>query len=143
MHDNVFIDTNLWIYLFLKSNSPEDNRKRELVKRLIKSHPEIIISNQVMNEFTNVLFKKYHIETSRIGEYLRELLNIAEMHLLDDENTFDALKLLNKYDLSFYDALIVSVAQNAHCQFLFSEDMQDGQKIDDSLIIINPFKTKS
>jgi len=61
--------------------------------------------------------------------------------VLDDNNTFDALTLVNRYCLSFYDALIISAAIDANCNILFSEDMQDGFKIENKLTIINPFNS--
>lgn len=140
MHERVFVDTNLWIYLFLKSDYPEDREKRTLVKHLIQDYPTIIVSNQVMNEIANVLLRKYHIEQGRVEDYLRELLNIAECVFLDTRDTFGALHLLENYSLSFFDALIVSSARNATCRMLFSEDMQHGQTIEDTLTIRNPFK---
>jgi predicted nucleic acid-binding protein len=143
MPDNVFVDRNLWIYLFLVSNDAEDIAKRNRVKRLLNEYPDIVISNQVLNECSNVLFTRYGITPDRIEHYLRQLLVIAELRFLDDHNTFDALALLRNYHLSFYDALIVSTALEADCRLIFSEDMQDGQKIRERLTIINPFETKS
>ncbi|MEN8219469.1 MAG: PIN domain-containing protein [Pseudomonadota bacterium] len=140
MQDKVFFDTNLWIYLFLTSSlKNEDRKKRKLVKTLITNHPNIVVSNQVLNEISNVLLKKYQIDHSRVEIYLKKLLNIVELHLLDELNTFDALTLISQYNLSFYDALIVSAAIDANCSVLFSEDMQDGLKIEDKLEIVNPF----
>jgi predicted nucleic acid-binding protein len=87
-----------------------------------------------------VLLRKYKIDNDCVEKHLRKLLNIVELHLLDDNNTFDALSLLKQYNLSFYDALIISAAIDANCNTLFSEDMQDGLKIENQLTIINPFK---
>jgi predicted nucleic acid-binding protein len=140
MQDKVFFDSNIWIYLFLISSKNEDMTKREQVKDLLKDYPNIVISNQVLNEISNVLLKKYKMDNSRVEKYLRKLLNIVELYLLDDHNTFDALNLLKQYHLSFYDALIVSAAKEASCNLLFSEDMQHGLQIENQLTIINPFK---
>lgn len=48
--------------------------------------------------------------------------------------------LAEQYSLSVYDALIVASALLAECQILYSEDMQNGLIIDNSLRICNPFK---
>jgi predicted nucleic acid-binding protein len=45
-----------------------------------------------------------------------------------------------KYRLSFWDSLIIASALENNCLTLYSEDMQDGQIIEDRLKIINPFK---
>jgi predicted nucleic acid-binding protein len=143
MQDKVFLDSNLWIYLFLTSSITEDRKKRNQVKDLIKDYPDVVISNQVLNEISNVLLRKYKISNTRVETYLKKLLNIVEFSLLDDNNTFEALNLVSQYKFSFYDALIVSSAIDANCRLLFSEDMQDGLKIEDKLTIVNPFKVIS
>jgi len=143
MQDKVFFDTNLWVYLFLSSSKTEDISKRDKIKDLLKDYPDIVISNQVLNEISNVLLRKYKIDNNYVEQHLRKLLNIVELYLLDDNNTFDALTLVNRYCLSFYDALIISAAIDANCNILFSEDMQDGFKIENKLTIINPFNSLS
>jgi len=140
MQDKVFFDSNLWIYLFLTSSDHYDITKKTKVKDLLKDYPDVVISNQVLNEISNVLLRKYKIDKDTVEKHLRKLLNIVELYLLDDNNTFDALSLLKQYNLSFYDALIISAAIDANCDTLFSEDMQDGLEIENKLTIINPFK---
>ena len=54
MKDNVFIDTNILLYLY----SSSEHDKKEIIKNIINSN-EIIISLQVVNEFCNVCFKKF------------------------------------------------------------------------------------
>jgi len=49
------------------------------------------------------------------------------------------LQLIEKYKLSFYDALIVNAALQNQCCKLYSEDMQHSQIIENRLTIINPF----
>jgi predicted nucleic acid-binding protein len=49
-----------------------------------------------------------------------------------------ALDLRARWQLSFYDALIVAAALMAGCQRLLTEDLQHGQQIA-TLTIENPF----
>ena len=135
MQDKVFFDSNLWIYLFLTSSDHYDITKKTKVKDLLKDYPDVVISNQVLNEISNVLLRKYKIDNDCVENHLLKLLNIVELHLLDDNNTFDALSLLKQYNLSFYDALIISAAIDANCDTLFSEDMQHNQLVDNTLLI--------
>ncbi|MCU7936031.1 MAG: hypothetical protein KZQ99_14305 [Candidatus Thiodiazotropha sp. (ex Dulcina madagascariensis)] len=44
-----------------------------------------------------------------------------------------------RYGLNVYDAMILSAALLAECRILYTEDMQDGQLIDQQLRIRNPF----
>lgn len=52
----------------------------------------------------------------------------------------DALRLAQRYGFHFYDALVVASALAADCETLYTEDLQDGQVIDDRLTIRNLFK---
>jgi predicted nucleic acid-binding protein len=49
-----------------------------------------------------------------------------------------ALRIAARYGYQIYNSLILAAALEAGCTVLYSEDMQDGQKID-SLTIRNPF----
>lgn len=49
-----FVDTNIWLYAFIKS---EDNDKTAIAEQLIKSH-KIVVSSQVVNELCVNLIKK-------------------------------------------------------------------------------------
>ena len=50
-----------------------------------------------------------------------------------------ALQLAERYGYSIYDSTILASALKAKCVTVFSEDMQDGQLIEGSLVIRNPF----
>jgi len=45
-----------------------------------------------------------------------------------------------KYKFSYWDSLIIASALESGCGILYTEDMQDGQVIEDRLRIVNPFK---
>ena len=124
MHDNVFIDTNLWIYLFTDSENPNDKTKKTLVIELLKKNPNIIISIQVLNEIVNVLSKKFKLSSQKIIEILNSMKNSLEIKLLFEENIIHSLELMNNYSLSYYDALIISVALKSNCTLLYTEDIQ-------------------
>jgi len=47
-------------------------------------------------------------------------------------------KLQDRYQLSYWDALIVAAAQAAFCRYLLTEDLQAGQMLDE-IEVINPF----
>ena len=100
MPANVFIDTNIWIYLFLTSPERGDLAKREAAKRLLHDHARIIISNQVLNEMANVLLKKYHLPQRRVEQYVQELLKITDVVLLNHTHTLEAIRLTETSRLS-------------------------------------------
>jgi predicted nucleic acid-binding protein len=48
------------------------------------------------------------------------------------------LRLQDRYRYSFYDSLIIAAALDSGCDRLYTEDLQDGQRIE-GLTIVNPF----
>jgi predicted nucleic acid-binding protein len=56
------------------------------------------------------------------------------------ETVLSAITIAERYRFSFYDSLIIATALKANCTTLYSEDMQDGQLIENKLLIVNPFK---
>jgi len=45
----------------------------------------------------------------------------------------------DRYQLSFWDALIVAAAKSLSCKYLLSEDFQANQDLD-GVIVVNPFE---
>lgn len=139
MKDRIFIDTNVLVYIHLFDEESQDKRKalQNLLHRRIDA--ELIINVQVINEFYNVLLRK-NIEDNVIQEKIHSQLEICLASELSLKTVFSAWKLREKYKYSYWDSLILASALENSCSILYSEDMQHGQVIEDSLKIINPFK---
>jgi predicted nucleic acid-binding protein len=139
MKDRIFIDTNVLVYIHLFDEESQDKRKalQNLLHRRIDA--ELIINVQVINEFYNVLLRK-NIEDNVIQEKIHSQLEICSASELSLKTVFSAWKLREKYKYSYWDSLILASALENSCSILYSEDMQHGQVIEDSLKIINPFK---
>lgn len=139
MPDKYFWDTNLWVYLNTKSQDVSDEQKRKKLVALLLSIPKIVVSVQVLNELANVLMKKYNHPESDTKTRLEQIRNQTEVVFLSDQLTLDALDLKARYQLAWYDSLIVAAALEADCKFLFSEDLQGGMTIEGKLKVVNPF----
>jgi predicted nucleic acid-binding protein len=99
----------------------------------------IVISTQVINELANVLFKKHQQSEAEIRGRIEQILLQVDVIALTEELTLQALEIKSRYQLSWYDSLIVAAALSADCQFLCTEDLQDGLMIENRLQVINPF----
>jgi predicted nucleic acid-binding protein len=51
----------------------------------------------------------------------------------------DAIAIHQRYQLRYWDALIVATARHVGCTEVLSEDMNDGQDYG-GIVIVNPFK---
>jgi len=131
MIDRIFIDSNIWLYLFLQDSS----NKYKIVEKYINKNDKSImfISYQVINEVTSQLVRNNFDETI-IKENIDYLYKICIIHNFSKDILFLASSLREKYSFSFWDSMIVSSAINCGCTILASEDMQDGLKIDNMII---------
>jgi predicted nucleic acid-binding protein len=135
----VFLDTNILVYQFDKSERVKRKRAMELINRVLLDGNGAI-SSQVVQEFANVALRKFSAPLSEkeMDAVMAELLE----PLCDHFPTFDfyerSLRLCVANDMSLYDALIVQAALDLNCTTLYSEDFQNGRKFGD-LVIVNPF----
>jgi predicted nucleic acid-binding protein len=133
------IDTNLFIYQLEAS----DERKAATADRIIRKGLETrnaCISFQVIQECLNTMLCKAEIplSTDETKQYLDNVL--APLYRVPASLSLyrRALDLQTRYRYGFYDSLIIAAALDAGCTRLYSEDFQDGQRIE-GLTIKNPF----
>lgn len=93
----------------------------------------------MLNEYYSVMLKK-KITDLLIQENIELMIDIATINAIHISTLRDAHKLKLKYGFSYWDSLIIASALEVDCQFLYSEDMQAGQIIENRLTVVNPFK---
>ena len=130
--DKAFLDTNILLYLLsadpIKAGKAED---------VVASGG--IISAQVLNEFASVASRKLQMPLEDIQEILSQIRTICTVEPITVDTHDRGMQLAMQYSLSIYDTMIVAAALLAGCTTLYSEDMHDGQVIDQQLTIKNPF----
>ena len=135
MRDRVFLDTNIIIYLY----SIDEDDKRDISCKFVNS-ADCVTSIQVMNEAGNVWFRKHSLGKTEIAKYLDEIESVCDEVMLVRRKTINlAMDVKERYGYSFYDCLMLASAIEANCTMILTEDMQDGQIINGTLKIMNPF----
>ena len=137
MSGNVFFDTNVLIYLY----SIDEPEKQQAALKIIEQSENRWISTQVLSELSNTLRKKFKLEYDTIANVLIEIQSSFQIITVQSSTIEHALHLAQTYRYSYYDSLILAASLEINCQFLYSEDMQHQQVIDQNLTIVNPFKT--
>ena len=94
---------------------------------------------KIFDETINVLKRKFSLSYSQIREAVQELSEGFPIVLVSVNTIEMALNLAERYQYSYFDSLILASALEAGCQILYSEDLQDGQRIENQLTIVNPF----
>lgn len=139
MSDKFFIDTNIFIYSFDKT----DIKKQEIAKDIICDALDSFngcISYQVIQEFLNVATQKFKtpLTTNDCCKYLEDVLEPLCEVFSSINHYKDVLEIKQGWRYSFYDSLIISAALSVNCNILYTEDLQHDQHIR-GLTIINPF----
>lgn len=138
MKDRVFVDTNVFIYLY----SEDEIRKQNISQKMIENY-QCVISTQVLNEFSNVCLGKLKQSSNNVLLAVNEIINNCTVILVDEENIKEAIKIHKKYGYKYFDSLIISSALRSNCKYLFTEDLADGQIINNKLTLINIYSEKN
>lgn len=139
MHANkVFVDTNIWLYSLIQTNEEDARHKAAVV--FLDGIERPVISTQVINEATHNLIKKAKIGESELRLLIGDWYQDCEVKAGDESQCLLASSLQERYAQSYGDSLIVASALSAGCTTLYTEDMQHGQVIENTLMICNPFR---
>lgn len=132
----VFLDTNLWIYLY----SQNAQTKATVVQQLIEDRFEAIsVSTQVLGEMFHVLTRKHITSSTEAQAIVVDITATFNPVAIGAAQVLQAIELYQKYAYSYWDSLILATAIQQGCTQLYSEDMQHNQTIEATLTILNPF----
>ena len=134
MKDKIFIDSNIFLYAF----SDKDISKQIISAKIVNQ--SYTISTQVINEVSNNMIKKLNFSNNEIEMFISSCYIQYDVIDFSKDIFIKASVIRDKYNISYYDSLILSSAINSKCNILYSEDMQHKQKIED-LTIVNPFES--
>ena len=133
-----FVDTNVLIYAHDRSAGQKHTRARELMRELWQSG-EGCLSIQVLQEFyVNVTRKVARPLAAEAAAQIIADLAVWRIHRPGVEDVLDAIRLQSRYQMSFWDAMVIASAIQLGCQTLWSEDLNPGQAYD-QVTVANPF----
>jgi predicted nucleic acid-binding protein len=134
MSGKIFFDTNILAY----ASDKGEPRKQKIARKEIRAHPSASISTQVLQEFFVTATKKLNIEPLAARDIMATFRGL-EVVVIEFEDVIAATEGSLLWQLSFWDALVITAARKARCQTLLSEDLNDGQTIA-GIQIRNPFR---
>jgi predicted nucleic acid-binding protein len=132
-----FFDTNVIIYGDDKSEPAKQRRALALLAEHRRAGTGVV-SLQVLQEYFVAVTRKLHVEPS-VARRKVELLAELEVAVPQLSDVLAAIDLHRLHGFSFWDALILQMAQQAGCRFLFSEDFQNVRQFD-GIQVVNPFR---
>ena len=139
MPGKVFLDTNVLVY----AHDTQDERKRDAARAVIWNAvrgANGVVSAQVLSEFfvtiTQKVARPMAVDLARSEVALFSTLEVVD---IDPTLVLGAIDMRSRWQVSFWDGLILSAAARAECRTIYSEDLSDGQ-VYGELTVRNPFK---
>ena len=132
----IFIDTNIVVYANDSRDPDKQEKARSIVVELIRNGRGVI-STQVLQEYA-------HVAVSKLGQdeavVLRQLKLMETLEVVQQTPGMirRSVELKKTYGINFWDACIVSNAEFAGCDLLYSEDLNTGQFYS-GIKVVNPF----
>jgi predicted nucleic acid-binding protein len=132
----VFVDSNVFLYAMDKADPKKHQAAKDWRAELWKNRRGRV-SFQVLNEFYVNAVRKLPGARDEARAEVRDLMAwnpvTTDAALLEE-----GWKIQDRYQLSYWDAMIVAAAMVSSCGFLLTEDLQAGQKLE-GIEILNPF----
>lgn len=133
-----FVDSNVFVYADDRSAGEKRARARELIREVMSARTGVL-SLQVLQEYFAVTTKKLGVSAAAARRRI-EVLSRLDVVILGVEDILAAIDLHRLHGFAIWDALVIRAALNAGCRVLYSEDLQEGRRID-GLEVVNPFRT--
>jgi len=136
MTASVFVDTNVLLYALDRSDPKKQEAARAWRAELWKSRSGRI-SFQVLQEFYVNVAQKWPSACEQARAEVRDLLAWRPAPV-DGAILERAWRIQDRYQLSFWDTLVVAAAKSLACRYLLTEDLQADQELD-GIMVVNPF----
>jgi predicted nucleic acid-binding protein len=133
-----FCDTNLFVYAYDVTAGARRRHAQGILARLWDS-ADGVISVQVLQELFVALTRK--IPQPLPGHEARAIVSDLTTWRVVEPSARDVLTAIDgaaRWQLSFWDAMILTAANRAGATTVWSEDLNDGQRFD-GVVVRNPF----
>ena len=134
----VFVDTNVLLYGVDDLNPAKRDQARAWLAVCWERRCGRL-STQVLNEFYSNVRKKFKSALSA-GDARVEVRRYQNWRpwVIDQPTVESAWAAESRFQINYWDALMVAAAQHQGCHILLTEDLQHLQQFD-KLSVINPF----
>jgi predicted nucleic acid-binding protein len=131
-----FVDTNVLVYAHDPDMGLKQDRAIELMARLAENSTGAV-STQVLVEFYSAATRKLRMSSEEAEAVIRDF-GLWKIHRPDHGDIVSAAAVHRRYQISWFDALILNSALELGCSTLWTEDLNHGQRYS-TLTARNPF----
>lgn len=133
----VFVDTNVFVYA-----RDRDSPNKQILAAAWLDH---LWQNDQGRTSSQVLQELYSVATSKLGQPpgdaradVRDLLAWSPV-MIDPSILEAAWAFQDRFNISFWDSLIVAAAHRTRSEILLTEDLQHGMDLD-GIKVVDPFE---
>lgn len=135
-----FFDANILVYAIDQSEPEKQIRSRALLTDAIENHTGVV-SAQVLGEFFTISTSPRRVQTPLTRDeaaLVIEQVSVLPVVELNLTLVRRAVSTSRRYQISYWDGLIIAAAERAGCTQLITEDLNAGQSYN-GIVAINPF----
>ena len=132
----IFVDTNILVYAHDFEAGDKNRMAKDKVASLWRGDGTPVISVQVLQEFYVNLSKK-GVVMEQCREAVEDYIG-WELVVCDGSLVLKAIEAQQRWNISFWDALILEAARLGAAEVIWSEDFNSGQDYN-GVVAINPF----
>ena len=133
-----FLDSNVLVYYVDSRDQIKQARAEGIIESALNGDSVCLISVQTLTEFSNVALGKLKLSQSIVSRYVEVF---AELPVVtpDVKMLTRALEIKERYDIQFYDSMMLAAAERVGADEFLTEDLNDGQMYG-TVKAVNPFK---
>ena len=131
-----FFDTNVLLYVYSSADAQKQARALSLYRACALAH-RMLLSTQVVQEFFVAAVRKLKLPQEQVREVVATLLD-SPLVIVGPPHIHAAIDNADRYQISFWDALILTAAEAGGAKVLYTEDLNHGQQYG-TVLAQNPF----
>lgn len=138
MNGSIFVDTNVLVYAYDRSEPIKQARAIEVLDRLVGAGRGVI-SSQVLGEFFVAATRKItaHLRAEQVMRCVENYAAAWKVLSVNDLVVIEAVRGVRDHRFSYYDAQIWATALLNQIQVVFSEDFNPSRI--EGVQVVNPF----
>lgn len=137
MKERSFLDTSILLY----TDDVQHPDKQTTALALLQAgwaSGNAVISTQVLREYFAAATQKLGLPIELTQRKIELMASQMEVMSIDSDDIIQAIEINKSQGFSFWEALIIRMAQKCDCTILYS-DVIHPQRTLDSIEIVNPF----
>lgn len=136
----IFVDTNILVYAFDKDAGEKHKLAKKKIEFLWNRSLTPAVSVQVLQEvYVNLIKKNVPAEESK-----KTITDYIQWNVIDNDVALllEGIRLRERWQISFWDSLILAAAKYAKAGIIWSENFSTNQEYD-GITVINPIAGKA